>query len=72
MNDTVEKHDIEYVLSCFLDNCEVEVFGIYFGGKDRLRKTLNCLYEMIGENKFDSTVIIVNGDVFFEEFILNG
>ena len=27
LDDAVEKHDIESVLSCFLDDCEVEVFG---------------------------------------------
>ena len=72
LDDAVERHDIESALSCFLEDCEVEIFGIILSGKDHLRKALNWLYEKIGEIKFDPIVIIVNDDVFFEEFILKG
>ena len=72
LDDAVEKHDIESVLSCFLDECEIEVFGIVLRGKDHLKKALTWLYEMFGEIKFDPIVIMVDGDVFFEEFILKG
>ena len=72
LDDAVEKHDIESVLSCFLDDCEVEVFGIVLKGKDHLKKALNWLYDMVGEIKFEPIIIMVNDDVFFEEFILKG
>ena len=72
LDDAVEKHDIESVLSCFLDDCEVEVFGIVLSGKDHLKKALNWLYDMIGEIKFEPIIIMIKGDVFFEEFILKG
>ena len=72
LDDDIEKHDIESALSCFLYDCEVEVFGIVLMGKDHLRKALNWLYDMIVEIKFYPIVIILNGDVFFEKFILKG
>jgi ketosteroid isomerase-like protein len=72
LDNAVEKHDIESILSCFLDDCEVEIFGIILRGKGHLKKALNWLYEMIGEIKFKPIIIMVAGDVFFEEFILKG
>jgi len=72
LDDAVEKHDIESVLSCFLDDCEIEVFGIVLRGKGHLKKALNWLYDMVGEIKFEPIVVMVNGNVFFEEFILKG
>ena len=72
LDDAVEKHDIEAVLSCFLDNCEIEVFGIMLTGKKHLRKALNWLYEMVGEIKFNSIIIMIHDNIFFEEFILKG
>jgi ketosteroid isomerase-like protein len=72
LDDAVEKHDIESVLSCFKDNCEIEIFGIVLIGKDHLKKAINWLYDMVGEIMFEPITIIVDGDVFFEEFILKG
>ena len=72
LDDAVENHDIESVLSCFVDDCEVEFFGIVLRGKNHLKKVLNWLYKMVGEIKFKPIVIMVNGNVFFEEFILKG
>ena len=72
LDDAVEKHDTEFVLSCFLDDCEIEIFGIVLKGKDHLKKALNWLYELVGEIKFEPIVIMIDGDVFFEEFILKG
>jgi ketosteroid isomerase-like protein len=72
LDDAVEKHDINFILDCFLDNCEVEIFGIVLRGKDHLKKALYWLYEMVGEIKFEPVIIMVDGDVFFEEFILKG
>ena len=72
LDDAVEKHDIESVMSCFLDDCEVEVFAIVLKGKNHLKKALNWLYDMVGEIKFEPIIIMVNDDVFFEEFILKG
>jgi ketosteroid isomerase-like protein len=72
LDNAVEKHDIEFVLSCFLDDCEVEFSGIVLKGKCHLKKALNWLYNIFGDIKFDPIVIMVDGNVFFEEFILKG
>ena len=72
LDDAVEKHDINFILDCFLDNCEVEIFGIVLRGKVHLKKALNWLYELIGEIIFEPIVIMIDDDVFFEEFIIKG
>ncbi len=72
LDDAVEKHNIESILACFLDDCEVEISGITLHGKDHLKKAIDWLYDMVGEIKFQPLVILTDGDVFFEEFVLRG
>ena len=43
LDDAIEKHDIESTLSCFLDDCEVEVFGIYVKGKRPFEKGIKLV-----------------------------
>jgi hypothetical protein len=50
----------------------VEVFGTVLHGKEHLKKALNWLYKVIGKIKFVPVIVMVNGNVFFEEFILKG
>jgi ketosteroid isomerase-like protein len=70
LDDAVEKHDIEKVLSYFSDDCEIEIFGITLRGKDRLKKALERLYKTLGKITFKPLVIMVDGDTFFEEFFV--
>ena len=70
LDDAVEQKDIEKVLSCFADDCEVELGGVTLRGKDGLRQGLTWLYDRLGTVEFEPVTILVEGDTFFEEFVM--
>ena len=72
LDNYIEKKDIENVLSCFEDKCEIELFGISLNGKSQLKKALNWLYELMEKVKFIPITIMIEDNIFFEEFVLSG
>ena len=70
LDDAVEDKDMETFLSCFAENCEIELFGIRLQGKEGLQKSIDWMYEKIDQIKFEPITIIVEGNTFFEEFYL--
>jgi ketosteroid isomerase-like protein len=66
----VESGDIEAILSGFTDDCEIELLGIKLRGREGVKKWLNWLYKHIAEIKFIPVTIMVDGDTFFEEFVV--
>lgn len=70
LDDAVEEKDMETILSCFAEDCEVELFGIRLQGKEGLQKSIDWMYEKIEQIKFEPITIIVEGNIFFEEFYL--
>ena len=66
----VENKDIEKVLSSFSDDCEIELLGQRLVGKEGVKKWIDWLYRHLDEVKFEPITIIVEGDIFFEEFIV--
>ena len=70
LDDAVEDKDVETFLSCFAENCEIELFGIRLQGKEGLQKSIDWMYEKIDQIKFEPITIIVEGNTFFEEFYL--
>jgi hypothetical protein len=69
-DNAVERKDIDFVLSSFVNNCEIELLGITLRGKGGVRKWINWLYENLAEIKLIPVIIMVDGNTFFEEFIL--
>jgi hypothetical protein len=72
LDDAVEQHDIPAILACFVDDCRVELFGRTFQGKIHLEKALRWLYDTVEEIRFEPITILINDEVFFEEFIFKG
>ena len=70
LDDAVEQKDVEKALSCFADDCEVELGGVTLRGKDGVRKGLAWLYDRLGTVRFEPVTILVEGDTFFEEFVM--
>ncbi|MFX1520917.1 MAG: hypothetical protein ACFFCD_13450 [Promethearchaeota archaeon] len=70
-DNAVERKNIGFVLSCFSDCCKIELLGITLIGKEGARKWINWLYEHLTEVKFIPVTIMVDRNVFFEEFIVN-
>jgi ketosteroid isomerase-like protein len=72
LDNAIENKNIELALSCFSDDCEIELLGIKLTGKEGARKCINWMYEHLAEVRFVPITIMVDGNTFFEEFILKG
>ena len=70
LDDALEERDVETVLSCFTDDCEVEFGGVTLHGKDGLREGLEWLYDRLGTIRFEPVTILIEGNTFFEEFVM--
>lgn len=55
---------------CLADDCQIELPGATLHGKQGVRKTLDWLYRELGSIRFEPVVILVEGDTFFEQFII--
>jgi len=72
LDNAIESKNIELILSSFSDDCEIELLGIKLTGKDGVRRWTDWMYKHLAEVKFVPITITVDGNVFFEEFILEG
>ena len=66
----LENKDIEVILSCFSDDCEIELCDIKLEGEEGVKRWVDWLYLYLVEVKFVPVTIMVDGDTFFEEFVL--
>ncbi len=57
-------------MSYFSDNCEIELPGIRLSGKEGLRKAVAWMYQYLKEIVLVPITIMVDGNTFFEEFIV--
>ena len=70
LDDAIEGGDIDEVMSYFSDDCEIELLGIKLSGKEGLRKAFGWIYEYLKKMVLVPITIMVDGDVFFEEFMV--
>jgi ketosteroid isomerase-like protein len=70
LDDAVEKQNIEEILSCFSDDCDIELLGVKLSGKRGLRKAIAWMYKFLKDISFIPVTIMIEGDAFFEEFIV--
>ena len=66
----IEARDVERVLSAFADDCRIELLGTTLEGKEGARRWIEWLFESIPAIRFDPVTIMVDGNVFFEEFVV--
>jgi ketosteroid isomerase-like protein len=69
-DNAVENKNIDKILSSFTDDCEIELLGQRLAGKEGVRKWCDWFYEHLEEVKFEPIIIMVEGNTFFEEFIV--
>lgn len=55
----------------FSEDCEIEIFGLKLKGKSNMKKWLNCFFNLFVTIKFEPIVIMVDNNIFFEEFIIH-
>jgi len=70
LDDAIEKKDQQSIISMFDEDCEIELLGISLRGRSGVRRWLDWLYEKLISIKLTPITIMVEGDVFFEEFMV--
>ena len=72
VDNAIESKDTESILSAFSEDCQIELLGIRLTGKDGAKKWIDWMYQHLAEVRFQPVTIMVDGNTFFEEFILRG
>jgi ketosteroid isomerase-like protein len=72
LDKAVENRDVELVTSFFSDDCEIEMLGIVLEGREGSRKWVEWLFSTLPEIRFEPVTIMIEGNTFFEEFVING
>jgi ketosteroid isomerase-like protein len=67
-DDAIERRDMKEVVSYFCDDSEIELLGIKLTGKEGLRNAFDWIYKYLKEIILVPITIIVDNNVFFEEF----
>ena len=70
LDDAIEQRDIEGVVSCFSDGCEIELPGVKLTGKEGLRKAIGWMYGYFKDIVLVPVTVMVDGNTFFEEFVM--
>jgi hypothetical protein len=70
LDDAIEKHAIEELVSYFSVECEIQLPGIILNGYAGLRKAIDWMYSFLGEITLIPITIIIQDNVFFEEFLM--
>ncbi|MFX0079594.1 MAG: nuclear transport factor 2 family protein [Candidatus Hermodarchaeota archaeon] len=71
-DDVIETRDIERILPFFANDCSIELFSLTLQGHEGARKWFEWMFQHLAEISFVPTTIMVDGNVFFEEFIVHG
>jgi ketosteroid isomerase-like protein len=71
-DNAIEARNIDLMVEAFTDDCEIELLGITLHGKDGARKWADWLINSVPDITFTPVTILVDGNVFFEEFLVTG
>jgi hypothetical protein len=72
LDNAIESKNVELALSSFADDCEIELLGVKLTGREGARKWLDWLYKNLAEVRFVPVTVMVDGNTFFREFIVEG
>jgi hypothetical protein len=68
---TIEKKHTDKIPFFFTKDCEIELLGLTLIGENGIKKWVDWLYKYIDKIRFEPITIMVNENIFFEEFIVN-
>jgi ketosteroid isomerase-like protein len=71
-DDAIETREIDRILPFFDKQCTIELLGLTLHGHKGVRKWLEWIFQHLSTIAFDPILIMVDGNTFFEEFIVNG
>ena len=67
----LELQDVDKLIPYFSEDYEIEMFGLRFTGKKNLKKWLSWFFKLFETIIFEPLVIMVENNIFFEEFIIH-
>ena len=70
LDNAIENKRLDAVLSCFDDNCEIELIRHSLFGKAGVEKWFDWLFKSIRQIKIQPVIIMAEGNILFEEFII--
>ncbi len=70
LDNAIENKDPDAVISCFADNCEIELLRHSLVGKAGVKKWFGWLFKNIRQIKVQPVKIMAEGNTLFEEFII--
>jgi ketosteroid isomerase-like protein len=70
LDNALERKDLQAVMEKFADNCEIELLSVKLVGKEGVRKWFNWMYTHIADIEFLPVTIMVEGNTFFEEYVV--
>lgn len=66
----IENRDVKSIMNHFDEDCEIELLGITLKGKQGVKKWLNWLFSNIAKIQIKPVIVMIEGDIYFEEFIV--
>ncbi|MCK5046411.1 MAG: nuclear transport factor 2 family protein [Candidatus Heimdallarchaeota archaeon] len=69
-DNAIEKMNVDELVEFFTDDSEIIILGDVLKGKAGARKFFDWLFANVIKIKFESVNIMVENDIFFEEFIV--
>ena len=70
LDDAIEKHNVQELLSYFSEECEIHLPGITLSGHEGLKKAIRWMFRYLKEIALAPVTIIIQDNIFFEEFIV--
>lgn len=70
LDDALETRDFERVVSCFDEDCEIELLGVRLQGRDGVRRWLDWVFGQVESLRFEPRLITVDGATLVEEFVV--
>ena len=70
LDKALESKDLQAIVEKFADDCEIEFLSVKLLGKEGVRKWFNWIYKHVAEIEFVPVTIMVEGNTFFEEYIV--
>jgi ketosteroid isomerase-like protein len=68
---SLEAKDLQAIMDKFVDDCEILLLNVKLSGKEGVKKWFNWIYRHVAKLELIPITIMVDNNIFFEEFIVN-
>ena len=70
LDNALERKNLQAVMEKFTDDCEIKILSVKLVGKEGVKKWFNWMYTHVAELQFLPVTIMVEGNTFFEEYVV--